>query len=101
MSTKQRELLQSQMNAPETDNLDSSNKLIERELIEGTPFWIIKRENEYYLTMGAYKINHIPLKSREEVDKYMKEQLWNIICTVILSLIHNENKINNTQNHTK
>lgn len=93
METPNKNLLNQQNQ--NTNNLKSgtSDQLIERELIEGTPFWIIKQNETHTLVMGNYKINHKEIHSKEEALQFLKDEMWNLMCTVMLTLIHNEEKI--------
>lgn len=67
--------------------MDPSKKLIEREQLQGTPFWIIKNDEEFNLIMGRYKLNEFPLRTREEVDRFMTSDIWNLILKIILAVI--------------
>lgn len=92
MYTNKQELLQSQTNVGTVGSIPSStDKLIERELIEGTPFWLIKKDEEYTLVMGRYKVNHVQLNNKEEVVQFLKDEMYNIISTMIF-IINNEQK---------
>lgn len=53
-NTAHGELLNTQLNAEETTN--SNSQLIEREKVGGTPFWIIKEKDEWFLGMAGYRI---------------------------------------------
>lgn len=79
--TKQKELLESQTSVEEsTHKEDSSNKIaVEYTKIKGTPFQAARRNEEWHLIMGTYKINKEPLTSIEDVYAYMEEEKWNII----------------------
>lgn len=91
MYTNKQELLNTQMSVEQPTNSNSSNdKLIERDIIPGTPFWKIKQNDEYTIVMGRYKINHIALTNEIDIDKFLKDEMYNVIATMVLSLIHNE-----------
>lgn len=92
MSNKQRDILASQMNAGETHNSNSSQDskpLIEREQVEGTPLWIVKMQNEYNLVMGQYKLNETSFTCKEDVMKYIKKEMWNLITRIIVIISNN------------
>lgn len=92
MSTDQRELLHTQTNAGETHNLSSSlnEELIEREQTEGSPFWIIKENNQYLIVFGKYRLNKDPINNRKGVDQYLKKNLWNIVTTIALIIANDK-----------
>lgn len=80
----QRELLNGQNSAEETQNKEnSSNELIERIKIEGTPFWIIgQREKGYFAVMGENKITDTRTTAKEVQEDLVKEQ-YNITFRMI------------------
>lgn len=79
--TKHSELLNTQSNAEETHKPNSS-KLIEREQMKDTPFWIIGTEDTgYFGTLGKYQITtNFPTK--EAVTNHIETQVWEIIMKV-------------------
>lgn len=78
------------MNASEADKSNSSNEeLIERQQLEGTPFWIIKMENEYNLIFGKYKITQTPFKDKKTLTQWLNKNQWNII-TQLAMIIAND-----------
>lgn len=100
MYTKQQELLQSQMNVDtENKSQSNSNKLIERELLDGSPFWLIKTEDQYHIVFGKHKINFEPLKTKQEAIKYIQENHWNITCQICIIMANNQIE-ENTKNQT-
>lgn len=90
MYTKQTELLKSQTNAEETHNSESSQDnepLIEREKIEGSPFWTLKTNNEYIILFGKYKINDGSFKTKAEATKYLNKNHWDIMLRTIMIVV--------------
>lgn len=89
MSEKQRELLKSQTNAEEVNN---SSSLIEYEMMDGTPFTICRRENNYYVMLGEHRLNDIELFSSEEVVEYVIRNNFMLclkMCTIVAERIFN------------
>lgn len=96
-STKleQREILHSQLNAEETPKQNSS-QLVEREQIEGTPFWIIgNTEDGYKLIMGKYQLTQ-NFKEKYEIHNHIEKHKWDITLQMILIVNSDTNK--NQQN---
>lgn len=77
---KQQELLQSQTN---TENPNStSSKLIEREQMNDTPFWIIgNQENGYIGTLGKYQITE-NFPTKEAVTQHIETKVWEIMLKI-------------------
>lgn len=79
--TKQRDLLNTQNNTEETHNLNS--KLIEREQMEDTPFWIIgNEETGYFGVMGKYQITE-KFPTKEGVKNHIETKIWDIMMKVV------------------
>lgn len=94
MYTEQQDILKSQTNAEEAGKQNSSNKLIDREPLEGTPFTIIKDEEGWMLVMGKYALT-TKKETREELTTYIQEEMWNTIVkitVIIIETILTENK---------
>lgn len=83
------------MNVKETGKQDSSEKLIERERMENTPFVLIKEEEGYFLTLGQYKVTETK-ETREEIEELITgdKTNWEFLMTVIGTIIEitNNNK---------
>lgn len=78
INSKQQDILNSQLNA-ETDNNSNSSKLIEREHMTGTPFWITGNEELGYRgVMGKWAITEI-YKTKLEVVNHIDQNEWEII----------------------
>lgn len=70
----QGELLHTQLNVDETHKQESSSKLIEREQIPDTPFWIYGSEEKgYFLVMGNNKMSETKETKEEAVELIIKE----------------------------
>lgn len=94
MSTKQRELLQSQLNADQANKESFSDEkrehLIRKEQIENTPFWVVGNENTgYCLVFGKYKMTeYVP--TRAEAYELLETQKWDILCKIVIGIINDK-----------
>lgn len=78
---KQGELLNTQLNVEGTPN-SPSGKLIEREQMKDTPFWIIgTEENGYFGTLGKYQITE-KFPTKQAVENHVETKVWEIIMKV-------------------
>lgn len=96
MNTKQAELLKLQTNAEEQDSSNLNSKLIQREKIEGTPFYIITQPSEellpqYFAIMGNTMITPIQT-TKENVLQYIDNNQWEITLTMILIVNKKQNQ---------
>lgn len=90
---KHQELLNIQTNADET-NADNK-KLISREQIPNSPFWMIyyPEEKQLQITMGKYLITPAPIEAEDIITAINKAQYhlennkWDIMLTVALCAI--------------
>lgn len=88
------------MKEKKTLNSQSGEKLIERIQIPLSPFTAIKHENDWFLTMGRFKINDKTYESYEEVVESLKSNQWEIIltlCMIVSEDIINNQKLNNNE----
>lgn len=69
--------------AKKTDNNQSNSQLIEYVQIEKTPFTAVRKEEEWYLMMGKYRLNDQPFKSLKEVQEDAKDASWFRIMQVV------------------
>lgn len=93
MSTKQREQLNTQNNVNGDFNLDSGEQLIEREMVKGSPYWIIgDKENGYFLTFGKWQLTERQ-KTKLDVVLYLEDNKWDIILKTILCVIDPDSKL--------
>lgn len=81
---KQEELLNTQRNAESNHNKNST--LVERNKIEGTPFYLLKNNNEYFITYGKYRITE-PTTTEEETLKKLESEKWLITMHMIIIII--------------
>lgn len=77
----------SQMNVNHTNNNEStSNELIENEKIEKTPFSAVRVDNQWFLTMGKYRLTE-QLQTKEQVLKDAERSDWDRVLQVIAIMI--------------
>lgn len=86
----QSELLNTQMNA-EDPNKENSGKLIEREQIPGSPFWIIGDEEKgYFLAFNKWQLTEY-MRTKQDIKENLETNKWDIILKLILCLPDTKN----------
>jgi hypothetical protein len=95
----QQELLNSLTNADENQNKEnSSEQLVEREPIEGTPFYMMgNNEKGYSVVMANYKLSPVQ-PTKEDVLRYMNDNLWNFTINVIHVCMELKDYVNQQKN---
>lgn len=89
MSTKQRELLASQLNANEPNNFPSG-QIVEREQIENTPFWIVgNKERGYFLAFGKFQMTE-EVPNKLDVILNLEKDRWNVLVKMIVCVTEME-----------
>lgn len=83
-STKHGELLNTQSNVENNPNKNST--LIEQEKIEGTPFMAIKQNNQWFLTLGNYRLTE-GTDTLEETEDKLKTEMWELIMKVSITVV--------------
>lgn len=59
--------------------LDTDVLSLERDQLEGTPFWIVgNKENGYNLVMGKWRLNDKPFKTKNKLMDWMITDAWNL-----------------------
>lgn len=78
-------MLKSQTNAEGQDNLNSSDELkIERNRVEGTPFWIVGNAYRgWMLVLGNHQVTPI-YPNVPELMKHMETNKWDMIVTLTM-----------------
>lgn len=72
------------ISAKEADKENSSTKqLIEYIPIEDSPFTAVRKEEEWFLMMGRYRLNNTPFKTLKEVKEDAKDASWHRIMQVV------------------
>lgn len=92
MSTNQQELLHSQNNA-EGPHKQNSSKLISRNPIPNTPFWIVEQPDEggFFIIMGQWKITH-NYRTEKDCLQALEDDKWNIILRIAGCICEDINK---------
>lgn len=81
---KAQDTLNTQNNAGEIPK--QSSTLINRIQLTGTPFWQIHTEQGYFLVMGPNVMTPI-FATEQELDDYIKENHWDLVCLLVLTLL--------------
>jgi len=68
-----------------TSEESPSSSRFSSEDIPGSPFTAVMEEDEWFITWGRWRVSD-KLKSREEIDTYMEEQKWNLMCAYMVAL---------------
>lgn len=75
ITSKHADILNTQLNTEENPSSKSS-KLIEREQLTGTPFWLVGNEEQgYRIIMGKWAITEI-YKTKIEALLIIKDEQW-------------------------
>lgn len=78
-----------QLNTPDgvNENLsrEAFGELMERDKLEGTPFYIIgNKEYGYFLGLGKHRLT-TPKPTKEQVLLEMNSEMWNIILKLVVN----------------
>lgn len=77
--------------------METTETLITREQIEGTPFTLIHQENKWFLVMGDYRVTEPTLHKQDTLDKLDSEK-WMLITHIsvrVNEIMNNNNNKNN------
>lgn len=80
MQTKQKDTSDTLGNVE--NNHNSNSTLHERTEIVGTPFHLVNQNEEYFITMGDYRLT-IPTKKQEDTIQKLITEHWRITLTMI------------------
>lgn len=94
MKDTQKDILNTQQQSEENPN-NSESRLIETEVINNTPFHVVKQNEEYFITMGNRLITH-KYKTKEEAIDCLEREKWFIIITMIAIVIEQQEVIKAT-----
>lgn len=91
------ELKSTSGNAKSTDkrNSKSNNKLVEQQQVKGTPFTAIKYNDEWFLTLGKYRLTESKktlsevIKDAKRADWYRVMQIMNIVLDEKIETLKN------------
>lgn len=73
-------------------NLNSSEDGQQYSIIDNTPFAIIKQENVWKIIIGNMIASPHDFVSEEAAESYVKEKPWELIWTMSIWLINNQEK---------
>lgn len=80
--TPQGDILRTQLGVDEPHN-STYSKLLEREPMEDTPFWIIGSEKEgYFATLGKYQLTE-KFPTKDGVQNHIDTKVWDIVMKVV------------------
>ena len=91
MTTK-KELLATQNCAKQTDN-STSESLLKVYKIDDSPFGILERDNDFKIILGNEIVSSKVFYSLEDAKGYISGYCWDVIFSVIYSLVKNFDKI--------
>lgn len=95
---KATELLELQTSADTRDNEKSISKNeTAYEIVEGTPFALIKENNSWFIAFGRYRASDLYL-TKEQAKKDIKQKDWDLILTTMSIMIE---EITNLKNNKK
>ena len=67
------------INGADDEPKDEQGELMERDVIGGTPFWIIGNKwDGYFLAFGKYRLGDVK-ETKEQVMDYLNTDMWTII----------------------
>lgn len=97
MKTQEQSNTETSVNDQNNSDLRSnSNQLVERYIVDETPFTIIKLQTdqgpEWFVTMGKNRLTP-KLKSYDECTAWTEKITWNNIIQVITIMLENQDKI--------
>lgn len=73
----------------QNNTVSNSDKLFEQLPIDKTPFTAVKMEEEWFLTMGKYRLSE-KVKSYEEVEELAKDASWERIMQIMFICIEED-----------
>lgn len=75
-----------------------NSPLINREKIEGTPFWLIGiLEQGWFIVMGDQRLTE-PVETKEQALKLLQTEHWQIMMNMVVTLIETGKKIDIERN---
>lgn len=81
------------------NSLNEKSQIIEREQLKGTPFWIIKTEQGWFLVMGENRLSEV-MPTKERVKGWLLNNQWQVIMQIIV-IVTNKIKQEEVNNHIK
>lgn len=87
MQHKQKDILNTQLSAENSHRPDSGTEpLFKVKRIAKTPFSIVNKEGNYFLTVGNHMISPT-YNTEDKIMQWLEENKWNAVTTLILLLI--------------
>lgn len=74
------------------NNLDSSDSGQKYEIIENTPFAIVKKEGTWKIIIGNMIASPYDFESEEDAEDYVRERPWELIWTMMAWIVNNQSK---------
>lgn len=74
-----------------TDKSDSTS-MIEREMIENTPFQAVKIENHWFVCWGEYQISG-PYEDKEDCLEALQEKPYEIMTVVCIAVMDKRDRL--------
>ena len=74
------------------NNLDSSDSGQKYEIIENTPFAIVKQEEAWKIVIGNMIATPYEFVSKEAAEDYINEKPWELIWTMAAWIVNNQSK---------
>ena len=94
-------MLASQTGAGNQDNLNSSNELITRKEVTGTPFIIVGEENHgYMITLGRYQLSR-RYKTIDECYELIGIRDWELMMNLMSVFVEGYNMVKDEQERIK
>lgn len=96
MSTSKKEQLHTQTNAGTQESHkenSSSEKLVEREQIGGTPYWVVGNKDQgYMVTFGKWQMTEREETMEKALEYYEKNEVNVVLTTAIILIDERFNK---------
>lgn len=74
------------------NNLDSSDGGQKYEIIENTPFAIVKQEKTWKIVIGNMIATPHEFVSKEAAENHIKEKPWELLWTMAVWVVNNQEK---------
>lgn len=71
--------------AEENHNSNSSKTIIEREQVNGSPFWLIRIDRGWFLAMGEQRLTEV-METKNEIYLWMDSNRWQLIFNMIATI---------------
>lgn len=82
-------------------NLDSSESGQKYEIIENTPFAAVKPEKMWKVVIGNMIATPYEFESKEAAENYVKEKPWELLWTMAVWIVNNQEKFKFIQKKSK